>query len=40
MQALKEASAQLVERVEKLGEMSNVMADGGEGELHMSLRRL
>lgn len=36
LQALRQASAQLVERVEKLGEMSNVMADGGEGEIHFS----
>lgn len=32
LQALGAASAQLVERVEKLVEMSSVMADGGEGE--------
>lgn len=32
LQALREASAGLLERVEKLAEMSNVMADGGEGE--------
>lgn len=31
LQALREASAGLLERVEKLAEMSNVMADGGEG---------
>jgi hypothetical protein len=31
LQALKEASATMLERVEKLAEMSNVMADGGEG---------
>lgn len=32
LQALLEASKVLVERAEHLGEMSNVMADGGEGE--------
>ena len=32
LQALREASGTLVERVEKLAEMSNTMADGGEGE--------
>ena len=32
LQALKEASGDMVRRVEKLAEMSNVMADGGEGE--------
>lgn len=31
LQALKEASGELVGRVEKLSEMTNVMADGGEG---------
>jgi len=31
LEALREASAELLERVEKLAEMSNVMADGGEG---------
>jgi hypothetical protein len=31
LQALREASAELLARVEKLAEMSNVMADGGEG---------
>lgn len=31
LQALLEASSQLVQRIEKLAEMSNVMADGGEG---------
>lgn len=31
LQALREASAGLVERAEKLAEQSNVMADGGEG---------
>ena len=30
LQALKEASAEMLQRVEKLAEMSNVMADGGE----------
>ena len=30
--ALKEASDQLVERIEKLAGMSNIMADGGESE--------
>lgn len=34
LHALKEASDQLVERIEKLSQMSNVMADGGEGESH------
>jgi DASH complex subunit DAD2 len=32
LQALREASAGLLEKVEKLSEMSNIMADGGEGE--------
>lgn len=31
LQALREASAELLARVEKLAEMSNIMADGGEG---------
>jgi DASH complex subunit DAD2 len=31
LQALKEASRDMVKRVETLAEMSNVMADGGEG---------
>ena len=31
LQALRESSAELLERVEKLAEMSHVMADGGEG---------
>jgi hypothetical protein len=31
LQALKEASADMVNRVEKLAEMSHIMADGGEG---------
>lgn len=31
LQALREASADLVARAEKLAEMSNIMADGGEG---------
>jgi DASH complex subunit DAD2 len=31
LQALREASAEMLARVEKLAEMSNVMADGGEG---------
>ncbi|WWD03035.1 hypothetical protein V865_001079 [Kwoniella europaea PYCC6329] len=30
LQALREASAEMVTRVEKLAEMSNIMADGGE----------
>ncbi|WVF71392.1 hypothetical protein IAT40_006196 [Kwoniella sp. CBS 6097] len=30
LQALKEASGDLLQRVEKLAEMSNIMADGGE----------
>ncbi|WWC70055.1 uncharacterized protein I206_104000 [Kwoniella pini CBS 10737] len=30
LQALREASSELVGRVEKLAEMSNIMADGGE----------
>jgi hypothetical protein len=29
---LREASAGMLERVEKLAAMSNIMADGGEGE--------
>ena len=32
LQALRESSAEMVQRVEKLGEMSSIMADGGEGE--------
>jgi len=32
LQALRESSADMVARVEKLGEMSSIMADGGEGE--------
>ncbi len=32
LQALKEASGDLLERVEELAKMGNVMADGGEGE--------
>ena len=32
LQALRETSANLLEKVEKLAEMSNIMADGGEGE--------
>jgi DASH complex subunit DAD2 len=31
LQALREASANLVEKVEELARMGNVMADGGEG---------
>lgn len=31
LQALRETSANLLEKVEKLAEMSNIMADGGEG---------
>jgi hypothetical protein len=31
LQALKEASGHLLERVEELAKMGNVMADGGEG---------
>jgi DASH complex subunit DAD2 len=31
LQALKEASGDMVARVEKLAEMSHIMADGGEG---------
>lgn len=34
LQALKEASGNLLEKVEELARMGNVMADGGEGELH------
>jgi len=30
---LRESSALLLQRVEQLAEMSNIMADGGEGEL-------
>ncbi|KAK4685348.1 hypothetical protein P7C73_g4799, partial [Tremellales sp. Uapishka_1] len=36
LQALREASALLVERVEKLAQMSNIMADGGEGVYYSS----
>lgn len=32
LQALKEASGNLLEKVEELAKMGNVMADGGEGE--------
>ena len=32
LQALKEASGQMLERVEELASMSHVMADGGAGE--------
>jgi hypothetical protein len=32
LQALKEASGQMLERVEELARMSHVMADGGAGE--------
>lgn len=32
LQALRESSAVLLQRVEQLAEMSNIMADGGEGE--------
>mgnify|MGYP002718877050 FL=1 len=32
LQALKEASGEMLQRIEKLAEMSNIMADGGEGE--------
>lgn len=35
LQALREASAELLERVEKLAEMSNIMADGGEGQIEI-----
>ena len=38
LQALRESSAELLERVEKLAEMSHVMADGGEGVSTPSLR--
>jgi hypothetical protein len=31
LQALRESSAALLQRVEQLAEMSNIMADGGEG---------
>jgi DASH complex subunit DAD2 len=31
LQAFKEASNEMLQRIEKLAEMSNVMADGGEG---------
>jgi hypothetical protein len=31
LQALRESSAILLQRVEQLAEMSNIMADGGEG---------
>jgi hypothetical protein len=36
LQALRETSANLLEKVEKLAEMSNIMADGGEGEFRGS----
>jgi DASH complex subunit DAD2 len=32
LQALREASANLVEKVEELAKMGNIMADGGEGQ--------
>jgi len=35
LQALKEASGEMVSRVEKLAEMSHIMADGGEGLLKL-----
>jgi DASH complex subunit DAD2 len=31
LQALRESSEMLLQRVEQLAEMSNIMADGGEG---------
>jgi hypothetical protein len=37
LQALKEASGSLVERVEKLAAMSNIMADGGESGWFLSM---
>lgn len=37
LQALKEASGEMVKRIEKLGEMSHIMADGGEGGLLCAL---
>lgn len=37
LQALRESSADMVARVEKLGKMSSIMADGGEGEFVFSL---
>jgi hypothetical protein len=37
LQALREASADMVARVEKLAEMSHIMADGGEGMADASL---
>ena len=39
LQALKESSAVLLQRVEQLAEMSNIMADGGEGESLPSMPR-
>ena len=36
LQALKEASGQMLERVEELARMSHVMADGGAGECSLS----
>lgn len=36
LQALKEASGSLLERVEELAKMGNVMADGGEGECSLN----
>jgi hypothetical protein len=38
LQALRESSALLLQRVEQLAEMSNIMADGGEGEFLSQLR--
>jgi hypothetical protein len=39
LQALRESSALLLQRVEQLAEMSNIMADGGEGEFWSQIRR-
>lgn len=39
LSALKDASDQLVERIEKLAGMSNIMADGGESESYESCGR-
>lgn len=39
LQALRESSALLLQRVEQLADMSNIMADGGEGEFLSQIRR-
>jgi len=40
LQALRESSALLLQRVEQLAEMSNIMADGGEGDFLFCIREL